>query len=98
MARAHPETFDYAPKQVLDSIRPGNQVKICDGSERFWVRVTKRDLGGLFVGEIENCLLADTPYGFGDRIRFGVENVYDFSPGTDEEPHEPEQQFFEGFE
>ena len=51
-----------------------------------------------FVGEIENCLLADKPYGFGDRIRFGVENVYDFSPGTDEEPHEPEQQFFEGFE
>jgi hypothetical protein len=95
MARAHPETFDYAPKQVLDSIRPGNLIKVCDDAEpfaeRFWVKITKRDGNGLFVGRVENYLFAEKPYNFGTLIRFGAENIFDFWQGSVSELHKLEE-------
>jgi len=94
MGRAHPDTFYYAPKKVLDSIRPGDLIKVCDQSEfpeRFWVEVTKSDGNGLFVGRVDNYLFPDKPYNFGTLIRFGVENVFDLWQGPVSELHELEK-------
>ena len=95
MGRAHPKTFDYPPKEMLDQIQPGNLVKVSDVElpERFWVRITQRK-GDVFVGKIDNHFFWDKPYDFGSLIRFGTENVYDFWLGPDEELHKLEKRSY----
>jgi hypothetical protein len=87
MGREHPETFYYPTKRQLDSIQPGDLVKVCEDSEpfpeRFWVIVTKRD-GDLFVGAVDNYLFENKPYkNPGALIQFGVENVYNVWEGPE---------------
>jgi hypothetical protein len=85
------ETFVEDYKTGWDSIRPGNLVKVTDipgpfpASDSFWVRVTKCDGNGLFVGRVESYLFADKPYGFGDLIHFGAENILGTLEESDEE-------------
>jgi hypothetical protein len=77
MAHAHPKTFWRPSKAQLDGIRPNDLVKVCDETERFWVQVTEREGKTILVGRIDNFLFEGKDYGYGDLIRFGVDNVYD---------------------
>ena len=52
-------------------------VKICNGEERFWVKVEGRQ-NELFLGRIRNNLLFST-YTFGDMIAFEENHIYDIS-------------------
>jgi|SaaInlStandDraft_5_1057022.scaffolds.fasta_scaffold133566_1 hypothetical protein len=65
----HHDTF-WAPsaKQI---------VKICNGKERFWVKVEGRQKK-MFIGHIRNNLLFST-YTFGDMIAFEEKHIYDIS-------------------
>lgn len=76
MAREYPETFHRPSKQELNHIRPKDLVKVSDDRERFWVQVTKRD-GDTLVGEVNNALVFQTEYNYGDLIRFGTDNIYE---------------------
>jgi len=60
----------------LSDIPVGSIVKICDGEERFWVRVT--EIGtDCYFGEIINNLICDKGYGRGDMVVFNLEHIYD---------------------
>ena len=76
LGRQH-DTF-YAPKRRdLEKVKKGSVVKICDGKERFWVRVENQK-DNLFLGTIQNNLLLST-YTYGDMIAFEKKNIYDIS-------------------
>jgi hypothetical protein len=77
MHRLYPSTFDVPSDAELDTIKIGDIVKICDGSERFWVIIILIEDGKL-VGAINNVLVGDKPYKFGDLIEFEKKNVYSF--------------------
>lgn len=77
MAREHPETFGRPSKQELDSIRPHDLVKVCDGAERFWTEVVSRE-GETIVARVDSMIgFGGQDYGYGDLIRFGTDNIYD---------------------
>jgi len=87
MARAHPTTFQRPTVRQLDSICPGNIVKVCDNWERFWVIVTRRDDDGFIVGKVDNFLVQKKAYNRGALVRFGAENVYEILVGEKQNPN-----------
>ena len=79
LAREHPDTFD-APSlsRLREQLKPGLLVKVCDGSERFWVILDTVE-GDRLAGIIDNELRGHAGHGLnlGDRIEFEIRNVYD---------------------
>lgn len=78
MAASNPGAF-YAPSlETVMSVQPGQMVKVCAGSERFWVFVTER-AGSSFFGIVENALHHQDLHGLdlGDVVEFGSLHVLD---------------------
>jgi hypothetical protein len=71
------DTFDAPKRRNLKKVKKGSVVKICDGKERFWVRVENRK-NNLFLGTIQNNLIFGL-YTHGDLIAFQTKNIYDIS-------------------
>lgn len=63
-ARKSPNTFFRPSDEELDALFPGDLVKVCRNSERFWVLLTKTD-GPVLEGTVNNHLImpanADLP-------------------------------------
>ena len=72
MARLHPKAFAYPD---TTNLQVGELVKLCNGRERFWVLLTAIDDNSL-TGTIDNQLVDETGYNFGDMISFGKQHVY----------------------
>lgn len=78
MAVDHPETFFVPAQAVLDAIAVGDTVKVCDGQERFWTRVTAVDAEtGVITAEVNNKLIGDQPYNLGDLVTYSKQHVYE---------------------
>jgi hypothetical protein len=77
MARKHPTSFEAPPDAVLDGINTGSHVKVCMGSERFWVEVTEVD-GDTLKARIDNNLLFTHEHGLqcNDLVEFEKRHVY----------------------
>jgi len=77
MAEEHPEAFDTPDTGLLEVIKPGDCVKVCDGRERFWVLVTEVR-GDTLLGTINNHLAGVVGHGltYPDEIRFRRTNIY----------------------
>lgn len=87
---AHPVTFPVPMFEERAAVKPGDVVKVgvefepieIEGSkvsgERFWVRVTVKNLRGL-VGEVNNTLYMTDQHGLGggDKIRFQSFHILD---------------------
>lgn len=76
MHQKHPDTFNAPTAAELQSIKPNCQVKIAHNQERFWVTVTKVD-GNQVEGVVDNQLVMDHPFDFGDTVCFHKRHVYD---------------------
>lgn len=77
MQAQNPTTFSAPTTQELSTIEAGTHVKISNGDERFWVRVTSAAHGVPFVGTVANDLLGDYPYAdYGSLVQFEKRHVH----------------------
>lgn len=75
MAQLHPDTFEAPSTEELNQIKEGSIVKICNGEERFWTTVIKIDKSKV-TAAVDNQLLGDYDYDFGDVIEFEKRHIY----------------------
>jgi hypothetical protein len=77
MARNFPDTFEAPDLARLSTVPPGDYVKICLDSERFWAEVVV-NTGGIFLAEVNNDLICTDEHGLklGDKIVFSHDKVY----------------------
>lgn len=75
------KNFHVPNKKKIQSLIPGNLVKISNGEERFWVKILQKqkveDGNIVFIGEVTNKLLNPTQYDLGDEIYFISQNIID---------------------
>jgi hypothetical protein len=89
MRRLHPDTFEAPSLQELVEIRKDSLLKVCDGRERFWVRIAVMGPVALepeerwFVVKVSNELAFDHPYKLDDMVLIKAYNIYRIS--SDEE-------------
>lgn len=76
MAARNPNSFKKPSSAELASIEKGCTVKICNTYERFFVCVTDKLPNGFFLGLIDNHLIGDYGYNYGDRVIFHENHVY----------------------
>ena len=82
MGKQYPDFFWYANQNQLDAIKVGDRVKICNGFDRFWVTVVKRESDN-FIGSNDHFIVGgfvaeDAPQiEPGDPIRFNSCHIYD---------------------
>lgn len=76
MAREHPKTFEVPDPDVLAGLKPGTSVKVCNGKERFWVKLTAV-MGDDDLQGVVSTYVTARRYGVGDTIQFRKRNVYD---------------------
>lgn len=76
MRMQHPETFQAPTEEQLDAIVPGDSVKVSNGKERFFVKVTEVLPHGALRGVVDNYLLGTAMYDYGDTIAFRREHVF----------------------
>ena len=74
----HPESFEIPCPDELKALAPYDFVKICNGKERFWVKITDVDvLGNNLTGIIDNKLIDEyIEYNYGDMVSFRKCHVY----------------------
>jgi hypothetical protein len=74
--------FWAPPADAIGTIGVGTLAKICNGEERFWVRVaaiekpTSDPLGFVFTATVDNVLISDRGYAYGDYVRFEGRHIY----------------------
>ena len=73
----HPDTFAVPTPAALDTIRPGDCVKVAfeDLGERMWVRVTGNDAGTI-TGTLDNDPVGEG-IAYGDTVTLEPRNVLD---------------------
>jgi hypothetical protein len=81
MAKNNPSTFGAPSIEELNQLKIGDSVKVCDGSERFWVTVGNIEISkdapfcSIITGDVDNDLFGDE-LSLGDEIQFKFYNVY----------------------
>lgn len=75
LSREHPGTFEVPGTDVITALRAGDSVKVCNGKDRFWVRLTAAD--GSDLRGVVSSPISSRRYGTGDTIQFRTKNVYD---------------------
>ncbi len=70
----HPHTFFVPSKRKLESIKPDQNVKVCENKERFWVEVTEIN-GHKITGRVNNDLVLTHSFKCDDIISFEKKNV-----------------------
>jgi len=95
-----PDSFIVPPEELLNNLKIGSIVKVCDNRERFWVNIVRVKKNGYFNGKIDNFLmgnmmneiikektgkvLEDMDHNYGDIIEFHLDNIYDINTFDDE--------------
>lgn len=85
MHRLHPKTFDAPTPDDLLVLKVGDHVKICCGSERFWLEVLELTPDDK-VGKVDNQLFFTSEHGYvyGDLIEFELRHIYDIMKADEE--------------
>lgn len=74
LARKHPGTFSVPNQAKIDSLTPGDSVKVCINSERFWVLLTSVK-GGL-RGDVDNDLVNNDHLRCGAHVAVEPRHIY----------------------
>lgn len=74
LQRKYPDTFQAPDKATLSRIKPGDIVKVCACSERFWAKIISIEQGAI-KASMENDLGIEG-LRLGDIITFNMDNVY----------------------
>ena len=80
--KQHPDTFDVPSEEELAKIDVGFTVKVCNGQERFWTEVVELLEDGLMV-RVDNNLVHDRGYNFGDILRIEKKHIYEIHTKMD---------------
>jgi len=75
MAKKYPDTFKVPSLEELSKIKQDDLVKVCLNSERFWVKIVEVHEDEI-IGEVDNQLFEEQPFGLGDIITFKREHIY----------------------
>jgi len=75
MGRLHPDTFETPDPELLDLLVKGALVKVSNGEERFWAQITEVK-GKKLKATVDNYLLGDYGYNYGDIIEFEKRHIY----------------------
>lgn len=78
MAQEYPDSFQVPTFDELQAVAVGDNVKVCTGGERFWVKVTKVE-GQVFAGTINSDLVCSHVHHlkFDDPVTVSAHHVYD---------------------
>lgn len=76
MAIDYASTFQAPTAAELDGIAVGMLVKICDGDQRFWTRITGIDGDGVCATVESGTGREDHGYGFGQEVLFEKRHAY----------------------
>lgn len=85
MAKEHPDTFETPEEEVLSALVVGDVVKVCDGAERFWTVIKEIDFEGTITAEVNNTLVGEQPYNYGDVVQFERRHIYEVHSKQDTE-------------
>ena len=69
LAKRYTDTFEVPSIEQLNKLRIDNYVKICNGKERFWVKLTNINDDNL-TGIVVSYLVFDATYNLGSMIHF----------------------------
>jgi hypothetical protein len=76
MHRAHPDTFDVPPPEMLADPQPGWMAKICDNDQRFWTKIVSVD-GARITATVDNATgCEDRGYGMGATVQYERRHIY----------------------
>lgn len=75
MAGQHPDTFHAPSTNDLAAIKPGDWIKVCRNSERFWLMVRTIN-GQTITGEVRNMLISNPDLTMGTMIECETRHVY----------------------
>lgn len=67
--------YDVPTKDAMDALAEKDTVKISNGFEKFFVRVSHVD-GDIVYGVVENHLVGKYDYDFNDMVRFEKRNIF----------------------
>jgi uncharacterized protein YegJ (DUF2314 family) len=63
----------------ISQIKENELVKISNGKERFWTLIKQiNKSNNTIIGQIENNLVYNTTYNYGDLVKFNLNNVIDY--------------------
>ena len=60
----------------IDCIKKKDYVQICNGEEKFWVKIVSIKKNAI-VGLVNNYLELKRNYKFGDKVLFGKQHIYE---------------------
>lgn len=71
--------YSIPSKKKLDILKIGDVVKLSNGFEKFFVKITKFKLNDKkkIVGTILNKLLYNYIYDYGDSVEFNLNNIFE---------------------
>lgn len=75
MNRQCPDSFHLPPKELLDALQTGMDVKVCCNHERIWINIMRRK-GDVFTGVVNSMPIFGYPER-GDKIQFHADNIID---------------------
>jgi hypothetical protein len=86
LAKENPETFTCPNDRDCERLKVGDQVKVSNGRERFWVTLTAIGDGGVLRGKCDNNLVCTdgSELELGDEFQFATLNIYDIWGFPDE--------------
>lgn len=87
MNRRFPDSFAKPSTDELSQITKQCHVKICNGYERFFVKITKITTKYLY-GEVANTLIGGKPYNIGDTVKFKRQHVLLVKTDEQERQHQ----------
>lgn len=81
MHKKYPLSFEIPPHESLSLLSSGDIVKVSHNGERFWVAVKSISRDAI-IGTVDNYLICDHPFGFGDVIKFKKRHVHSIYKGA----------------
>lgn len=84
MAKIYPDTFEVDSTEDIHELlffaveaQLDTWVKVCNDEERFWIKVISANSKGI-TGTVDNDLLGEYEYAYGDKVFVPYECVYDY--------------------
>ena len=75
----HPHTFHWPERDIM-SLEIGDFIKVCDGKERFWLKVETIS-GHNITGSVGNDLVLNKVVKHGDQIECTIYDIYQVLKG-----------------
>ena len=80
--KENPDTFEVPDSKKLENLKLGDTAKICNGEERFWVKITEIN-DDTIIGTVNNALVDTSKYNYEDYVSFKKTHIYDIHTEAD---------------